>query len=137
MIEKIHRFQGRGSLRFAYQRGQTVRGQFSSLKFVLNRRRNTFRVAVVVSRKVSKSAVVRNRIRRRIYELIRQLPLPQTAAYDLVITVYSDQLAQLAWPELTHMLVGQLQKAGVLDPKIPYATPDHAIVETKKESNNV
>lgn len=132
MIEKIHRFQGRGSLRFVYQRGQTVRGQYSSLKYIINKRRNTYRLAVVVSRKVSKSAVVRNRIRRRVYELIRQLSLPETPPYDLVITVYSENLAAIDWPELEQAITGQLQKAGILPAEHQPATPDHGIVDTKE-----
>lgn len=132
MIEKIHRFQGRGSLRFVYQRGQTARGQYSSLKYIVNKRRNTYRLAVVVSRKVSKSAVVRNRIRRRIYEAVRQLPLPDAPPYDLVITVYSENLAEIEWPELEQAIVGQLQKAGILPAEQQSPTPGHGIVDTKE-----
>lgn len=137
MIEKIHRFQGRGSLRFVYQRGQTVRGPFNSLKYIVNKRRSTYRVAIVVSRKVSKSAVVRNRIRRRIYEMMRQLPLADQPPYDLVITAYNEQLAELDWIELEQTIMGQLQKAGILPAEQQALTPSHGIVDTKKESNNV
>lgn len=137
MIEKIHRFQGRGSLRFVYQRGQTVRGQFSSLKYSVNRRRQTWRLAVVVSRKVSKSAVVRNRIRRRLYEAVRQMLLPEPLPYDLVITVYSDSLADIEWPELEQAVVGQFQKAGILPAEHQPGTSSHGIVVMKKESNHV
>lgn len=132
MIEQIHRFQGRGSLRFVYQRGATIRGQFSSLKYIVNKRRKTYRLAVVVSRKVSKSAIVRNRIRRRLYEVVRQLPIPAATPYDLVITVYSDQLATLPWEELVQLLAGKLQKAGILPADYQLPTPDHAIVDTKE-----
>ena len=132
MIEKIHRFQGRGSLRFVYQRGQTVRGQFSSLKYIVNKRRTTYRLAVVVSRKVSKSAVVRNRIRRRIYEAVRQLPIADKPPYDLVITVYSENLAEIEWPELEQAVVSQLQKACILPAEHQALTPGHGIVDTKE-----
>ena len=58
MIHHTHRFHGRSSLRFVYQQGQVVRGQLVSLRYVRNGRQQLYRVAVVVSRKVSKSAVV-------------------------------------------------------------------------------
>jgi ribonuclease P protein component len=113
MIDTTHRFQGYGSLRFVYQKGETVRGTYCSLKYIVNRRRNTYRIAVVVSRKVHKSAVVRNRIRRRIYEAVRaegdRIKLP----YDLVFVTYSDQLATMPADQLRESILGKLDKAGV------------------------
>jgi ribonuclease P protein component len=113
MIDKIHRFQGHGSLRFVYQKGQTIRGQHCSLKYVANRRRSTYRVAVVVSRKVHKSAVVRNRIRRRVYEAFRHEAGRIQGVYDLVFTVYSSQMADMPHEQLYETVVEKLEKAGV------------------------
>jgi len=64
-----------------------------ALKFAANPRRKTYRCAVVVGKKVNKSAVVRNRIRRRIYEIVRQQNI--TEPYDLVFTVFSEEVAGL------------------------------------------
>ena len=117
MINRIHRFHGHGSLRFAYQHGQTVRGPLISLKYVINTRRKTYRLAVVVSKKVSKSAVVRNRIRRRLYETVRLQESKIDQPYDLVITVFHEQLATLPADELTRMVVAQFRQATILPPK--------------------
>jgi ribonuclease P protein component len=114
MINRANRFHGRNSLRFTYQRGQIVRGSFCSLKYVRNQRRAKYRVAVVVSRKVSKSAVVRNRIRRRVYEIVRAEERVIAEPYDLVFTAFSDQLAAMDFAELQALVVGQLRQAGVL-----------------------
>lgn len=114
MIDKTHRFQGYGSLRFVYQKGQVVRGPLCALKYVMNRRRSTYRVAVVVSRKVHKSAVVRNRIRRRMYEIIRDTSARIKEPYDLVFIVYSDQLATMPAGQLEAAVAEKLEKAGVL-----------------------
>ncbi len=114
MIDKTHRFQGLGSLRFVYQKGQTIRGPLCALKFALNNRRVTYRAAVVVSRKVHKSAVVRNRIRRRLYEVIRELDPEIKGAYDLVFMVYSEQLAELPITELRTAVREKLEKAHIL-----------------------
>lgn len=111
MIDKTHRFHGRSSLRFVYSKGESVRGSCCSLKFARNRLPN-YRLAVVVSRKVSKSAVVRNRIRRRIYEIIRQLHI--TGNYDMVLTVYSDQLAQMPADQLQNTITEQLIRARIV-----------------------
>ena len=67
MIARAHRFHGHNSLRYVYGRGKIIRGQFFSLKYALNSKRRRYRAAVVVSRKVHKSAVVRNRIRRETF----------------------------------------------------------------------
>jgi ribonuclease P protein component len=114
MIDKTHRFLGYGSLRFVYQKGQTIRGPLCALKFALNKRRTTYRVAVVVSRKVHKSAVVRNRIRRRLYEVIRSYDPEIKGAYDLVFMVYSEQLAELPAADLRAAVREKLEKAHIL-----------------------
>lgn len=114
MIARTHRFHGHGSLRLVYARGQVVRAPFCVLKYSLNTRRKTWRAAVVVSRKVHKSAVVRNRIRRRLYEILRTTLSEQTSPYDLVYIVYSEQLAVMPAAELEKIIKEQLRKAGAL-----------------------
>ena len=114
MISRAHRFHGHGSLRFVYQHGQTVRGPLTSIKYIENSRRDHYRLAVVISKKVSKSAVVRNRIRRRLYEAVRGLEDQLTKPHDIVITVFHDQLATLASDELQRLVKAQLRQAGVL-----------------------
>lgn len=132
MIKGAHRFHGRNSLRFVFQRGKSVRGAQVSLRYVLNNRRKEYRAAVVVSRKVSKSAVVRNRVRRRIYEIIRKNSSRITRPYDLVFTVYSEEAAEMPHAQLQKIILGKLEKAQVLG-----AAPEaeHDIVD-KNERNN-
>lgn len=132
MIDRTHRFQGHGSLRFVYQKGKVIRGPFCSLKFIENKRRDEYRLAVVVSRKVHKSAVVRNRIRRRIYEIVRRDADAICGPFDLVFTVYNDQLATMPADELQTAVIGQLKKACVLDDSAPTPGASHAIVEPKE-----
>jgi ribonuclease P protein component len=113
MLARNYRFHGLGSLNFVYRQGKTVRSQSLSLRYALNNRRQTYRVAVVVSRKVHKSAVVRNRIRRRIYEAVR-LELPSTVPpYDLVFTAFSDMLVAMPSSELRQLVTSLLKKAGL------------------------
>lgn len=114
MLDRSHRFHGLGSLNFAYKQGRTVRGPLLSLKFVRNSRRATFRAAVIVGRKVSKSAVVRNRIRRRVYEALQAEAPRVQAPYDLLVTVFSDQAATVEFTELQRQVHNLLAKADVL-----------------------
>lgn len=114
MLSRTHRFHGYNSLNWAYRQGRTVRDAKLSLKYALNPKRDSYRVAVVVSRKVSKSAVVRNRIRRRTYEVIRDTESKIKNNYDLIFSVYSDNLATMPHQELKKLITDQLKQAGVI-----------------------
>src|SRR5688572_27144465 len=113
MIPSTHRFHGRNSLRFVYRQGWQVRGDVLAVRVVRNPRRSTWRAAVVVSRKISKSAVVRNRIRRRIFEVVRTQSSRINGPYDIVFTAFSDSLATLAGDDLRRTVLSCLQRAGV------------------------
>ena len=129
MLSRRHRFHGLNSLNFVYRHGQTVRGPQLTLKYAVNDRRDAYRVAVVVSRKVEKSAVVRNRIRRRIYEAVRSQEAAIRQPYDLVFTVFGAQLAELDAGQLSRLVLGELQKSGATR---TIKQPPHAIVKPKE-----
>ncbi len=114
MIAKRIRFHGYGSLNYVYRSGQTVRGTQCMLRYAKNERRKSPRVAVVVSKKVSKSAVVRNRIRRRIYEIVRQYEPAISEPYDMVFSVFSDQVQDIPNKELQKIIADQLKKAKII-----------------------
>ena len=110
MISRTHRFHGHNSLRFVYAHGKTVRSSLMAMRAVANPRRKAYRCAVVVSKKISKSAVVRNRIRRRIYEQIRLHSQLVPVDTDLVVTIYSDQVATLEQQALQQAVFDLLQQ---------------------------
>ena len=110
MLTRSNRFHGYGSLRRTYSQGQTARGSLVGLRFASRPNGRPYRVAVVVSRKVHKSAVVRNRIRRRVYEVVRQSESVPPAT-DLIFTVFSDQVASIAADQLNSIISGLLVKA--------------------------
>jgi ribonuclease P protein component len=115
MISRSHRFHGYSSLNFVYRSGQTVRGPFFALKYTPNPKRKTYRAAVVVSRKVNKSAVARNRIRRRIYSVLQEFEPQITQPYDIVITVFHDELTDETHKSLLNQLKRQLEAAGIIN----------------------
>lgn len=114
MIAKEHRFAGQAGLRYVYRQGQTVRGPLFSIRSVLNPRRKTYRAAVVISRKVHKSAVARNSMRRRLFENIRNLEAGISQPHDIVLTVFSDSLLDEPPKSLARQVEKQLMAAGVL-----------------------
>ena len=103
MLNKKYRFHSRGGVRYVYQHGKTVRTQKMSLVFVENTRGFT-RVAVVVSKKVEKTAVGRNRMRRRVYEAIRRNFELIPKGMDYVFVVYSKEIMRMPFGELEGML---------------------------------
>jgi ribonuclease P protein component len=76
--------------------------------------REAYRASVVVSRKVSKSAVVRNRIRRRIYEQIRLHQSQFVPGLDMAIVVYDASFATTPAPVLAKDFHNLLKKAAIL-----------------------
>lgn len=129
MLSSLHRFHGLNSLSFAYKKGDIVRGGQISLRYATNSRRQSYRAAVVVSKKVDKSAVVRNRIRRRLYEIIRKQASNINGPYDLIFTAFNAQLATADTSSLEKQVAELLRRAGVMSGK---TTPSRGIVEQKK-----
>lgn len=103
MLSRKYRFHSRGGVRYTYQHGETVRHPKISLVHSVNSK-NKKRFAVVVSKKVLKSAVGRNRIRRRVYELIRaELPKIKKPV-DCIFVIYSRDLQDMPFLELKKLM---------------------------------
>ena len=103
MIKQKYRFHSRGGIRYTYQQGKSIRNPKISLIYNKNTR-GYQRFAVVVSKKVLKSAVGRNRIRRRVYEAIR-LELPEfTKKQDSIFVVYDKAVKNMSFLELREVI---------------------------------
>ena len=115
MLAFQYRFHGHGSLRYVYKNGTAQRSRFFTVKAVQNTRRTHSRFAVVISKKVHKSAVGRNRVRRRVYEIIRhEIPrIPQT--YDVVVIVSSAEVIQAHHEEIHEQLTQLFTQVGIYD----------------------
>lgn len=83
-----------------------------ALKFQKNPKRKDYRLAVVVSKKVQKSAVARNRIRRRIFEIVRK-DIKVLGPYDMIISVYDESTATCPSEKLQAQVVSLVQRAGI------------------------
>ena len=104
MIAQPNRFHGHNSLKTLLRRGRSIKLNYLALRHIANERRLSFRLAIVVSKKVDKKAVVRNRIRRRLFELCRRrLPNFETGV-DLALIVYKNDLALMPASELEKLL---------------------------------
>ena len=112
MLNKRFRFHSRGGVRYVYQKGKTIRNPKMSLVFVPNERGFT-RFAVVISKKVIKSAVGRNRVRRRVYEALRINAKYIPGKTDYVFVVFSKDVATMPFSELEKLLGGLVAEAKV------------------------
>ncbi len=115
MINRQFRFHGHNSLTFLFKNGKSVRGEFISLKYVKSKG-DDYRLAVIVSKKVSKKAVVRNRIRRRLYEIIRTTKKDSAKSwpYDLSLQVFDESIANVSHEYLRSEITKLLKKAQII-----------------------
>lgn len=117
MLARQHRFFGFGSVRPVLKSGVSARQGLFTVRML---RRHcspspepcSSRAAVVVSRKTAKSAVLRNRIRRRCYAgLEAQGDSFADRPVDLAIIVHDARLAEWSSAELSRELTKTLQAA--------------------------
>ena len=103
MLNQKYRFHSRGGVRYVYKKGKTIRTPKASLVFTDNTRGFT-RFAVVISKKVIKSAVGRNRCRRRVYEAIRRnfedIPMKR----DYIFVLYSKDFLTMPFSDIEKLL---------------------------------
>jgi len=98
VIAKKHRFHGHNSV--SKVRGGAARSPVCSLFYAKNKKGNDYKMAIVVSKKISKLAVDRNRIRRRLYELIRTEETFDGVAIQAVFVVHNKSVADMPHTEL-------------------------------------
>ena len=113
MLSGKYRFHSRGGVRFVYKNGKSVRGSKISLVYLSENRRRKSRFAVVVSKKVLKGAVGRNRIRRRVYEVIRAEMPKMKEMVDVVVSIYSRDVEIMPHEELVQGVRELFRSAGL------------------------
>lgn len=110
MLAKPNRLRRPEEINRVYKRGSYVGSAELGVKY-LKTNLPVSRLVVVVPRKVSKLAVVRNRIRRRLVEPLAASWQTVQPGYDIVVNVRADQPAQ------SGQLSTLLTKAGIIKAK--------------------
>ena len=113
MLASSYRFHGYGSLKYVYKKGDVYRSRILHVKTTSNQRRNKSRVAVVVSKKVNRSAVGRNRIRRRVYEIVRSELDSIVGVHDIVVIVVSAEVRTMDHSEVVGTIQHCFRQAGL------------------------
>lgn len=115
MISQKYRFHGHASLKYLLANGNNIRGSILSIKIVDNNRRRYSRVAIIVSKKVLRHAVDRNRARRRLYEIIRPMIGDFNRTVDLAVIIYKPNVVNAPHSELVAEVTKCLQKVELLN----------------------
>lgn len=90
-----------------------MRSQYVVVKYSKNPHRKLSRYSVVVSKKIIKSAVGRNRIRRRVFEIIRGEMPKLKEPYDVVCIIASSELRDMTSEELHDIITRAFSDAGL------------------------
>ena len=106
MLSSKYRFHSRGGVKYTYQKGKTIRTPKLSLVFAPNKIQRQ-RYAVVVSKKVLKTAVGRNRIRLR-------LEFDPTIKLDCIFVIYSRDFLKMDFEKIRTQIRELLAKARVV-----------------------
>lgn len=116
MLAQKNRFHGHASLKYVYRNGKVSRSRLFVVRAIANSRRSDSRCSVVVSKKVLKSAVGRNRIRRRTYHILHSQIPHLVDSQDVVVIVCSAEVAFMPHSEIQSQLYQQLRESGALAP---------------------
>lgn len=112
MLAREHRLRKAAEIARVYKQGAYgSAGGVLSVKAAPSGRPSA-RAVVVVGKKVSKRAVVRNRIRRRLVGLLSEHWATVRSGYDIVISVHGD-ISELPADKLRQHLTEALKRASV------------------------
>jgi ribonuclease P protein component len=114
MLATTNRLRDRRAIAQVMRRGRVVSDGPIMIKAAANHLSYS-RAVVVVSKKVSKKAVVRNRLRRRVAGILAAEWATVAPGYDIVVTV-RDNVVTAATPELTRPIQATLQRAKLAAP---------------------
>lgn len=111
MLARVHRLRAAADFNKTYKFGRSTNAETFYIK-VFQTHYETSRVAVVASKKVSKRAVVRNRCKRRVVEIVRKDWSSINPGYNIIFTIKSD-ISKLSSPELERAVQDCLNRAGL------------------------
>ena len=113
MLDKENRLRKKRDFEAIFKKGRSFKESFLILKIVKNSLEAS-RFGFIVSQKVSKNAVVRNKIRRRLSEAIRLNLKDIKKGIDAVL-IALPSIKSKTYPEIKDMLAIIFKKAGLLD----------------------
>lgn len=102
MLVKEHRLKRKKDFERVFKKGKLLAKDFLILRVVKNNL-GTTRVGLVVSQKVSKKAVLRNKVKRKIREAVRNNMKKINLGYDLIFFTKKG-IEKKSFPEIKKMV---------------------------------
>jgi ribonuclease P protein component len=109
MLARTSRLVKTKDIEHAFKRGRSFFSRSLGLKVVINEL-GVNRFALVVSTKISKKAVVRNKIKRSLRDILRIENKHLKVGYDLVV-ITLPAIVDLKQPDIRNEIKGVLQRA--------------------------
>lgn len=109
MLARPNRLTRQRDFSSLYQRGQRLGSPYFLIRVGPNRLSNV-RVGVVISTKVAKRAVDRNRHKRQVRAVVREVLAKLPAGWDILITVRQATPDHTAWPAFREELRNLLKR---------------------------
>ncbi|PZV14739.1 MAG: ribonuclease P protein component [Pseudanabaena sp.] len=113
MLPNQNRLRRREDFAKVYAKGDRYRGSYLNLRILFDINDPLTKIGIVVSKKVSKLAVTRNRFKRQLRAILRQLLSQLKDGLQIVVTVTTVQ-SKPSYQELWDDLKNLLAKAKVL-----------------------
>ena len=113
MLPNQNRLRRREDFAKVYAKGDRYRGTYLNLRILFDSNDPLTRIGIVVSKKISKLAVTRNRFKRQLRAIFRQLLSQLKGGLQIVVTVTTVQ-SKPSYQELWDDLKNLLAKAKVL-----------------------
>lgn len=111
MLPKSRKLKGRGVFFLVYRTGKRIFAEY--LTVYAKTSQNNSKFACVISKKVGKKAVARNKLRRRSYSIISRR-LPDLKEGCAAILVFKKGAAELSYFELEKSILEIFKKAKLL-----------------------
>jgi ribonuclease P protein component len=107
VLPNQHRLRRREDFAKVYAKGDRYKGTYLSLRILYDNDPIFTRIGIVVSKKISKLAVIRNRFKRQLRAIFRQLLSQLKGGLQIVVTVTAVQSKpsyQEIWDDLNKLL---------------------------------
>ena len=111
MLKKINRLKKRYQFSYVYKYGEHVSGNYIVLYFTTSKTK-TMKVGFAVTKKVG-HAVVRNKIRRRLREIVKNQLQNLKQNYNIIV-VAKDSITNARFDELANEFNKLIKKANLL-----------------------
>lgn len=112
MLKRINRLKKRYQFNYVYKSGEHISGEHMVLYLVSSKTKN-IKVGLAVTKKIGK-AVVRNRVRRQLREIIKK-QVPSLKQNYNIIVVARDNITSASFENLTNEFLKLIKKANLIN----------------------